>query len=99
MSSRYKTTSVVQGQNDLRRFGTTMIPNILVSTADTYIQVTSVERLDKLANKFYGDSTLWWIIAAANFLGKGTIVVPTNTVLRIPAKTNIQTIINNINIR
>jgi hypothetical protein len=30
---------------------------------------------------------LWWVIAAANGLGKGTLVVPANTKLRIPAKT------------
>jgi hypothetical protein len=30
---------------------------------------------------------LWWVIAAANGLGKGTLIVPANTNLRIPAKT------------
>jgi hypothetical protein len=32
---------------------------------------------------------LWWVIAAANGLGKGTFVVPTNTTLRIPTKQNV----------
>ena len=31
--------------------------------------------------------SLWWVIAAANGLGKGTMIVPANTKLRIPAKT------------
>ena len=97
--SRYKTTTVIQDSDSQRRLSTSMISGIPVSTSDIYIQITSIERLDKLANKFYGDSTLWWIIAAANFIGKGTIVIPTNTVLRIPSKDNIKTIINNINIR
>jgi hypothetical protein len=53
--------------------------------------------LGQLANKFYGDSTLWWIIASANGLGKGTIVVPRNSKLRIPSDKNIQQLINILN--
>ena len=45
------------------------------------------ERLDTLAYTIYGDSSYWWVIAAANGLGKGTLIVPANTKLRIPAKT------------
>jgi len=37
-----------------------------------------------LANKYYGDITLWWMIAISNNLGKGTMVVPTGIRLRIP---------------
>ena len=96
---RYTTTAVIQEMNEQRRFASTIIPNIPTSAEDIYIQTTSIERLDKLANKFYGDSTLWWVIAAANFLGKGTVVIPQNTTLRIPANNNIKTIIDNINLR
>jgi hypothetical protein len=51
------------------------------------IKTTSPERLDNLAKLFYDDSTLWWIIASANNLGKGSWIVPQNTTLRIPDKT------------
>ena len=34
------------------------------------------ERLDTLAGKYYGDSTLWWIIAAANGIGWALQVSP-----------------------
>lgn len=97
--SRYSTTSVIRDSNEQRRKATTIISNIPVSVSDIYIQITSSDRLDKLANTFYGDSTLWWVIATANNLGKGTIVVPQNVILRIPGKSNIQQIINNINLR
>ena len=83
--SRYSTTGIIQDLNEKRRKSTTIISTIPISVTDIYIQTTSVERLDKLANKFYDDSTLWWIIASANALGKGTIVVPQDTILRIPA--------------
>ena len=66
--------------------------------ADTYIRITNADRLDKLAQTFYGDATLWWIIAVSNGLGKGSMHVPENTIIRIPANENIQEIINQINI-
>jgi hypothetical protein len=95
--SRYATTSVLQNNDGMRRFTTSIIPVMPISLSDVYIQTTSIERLDKLANTFYNDSTLWWVIATANGLGKGTIVVPKNVKLRIPSTDNMQQIINNIN--
>lgn len=97
--SRYSSTPVIRDTTEQRRKSTTIIPVIPISVSDIYIQITSADRLDKLANTFYGDSTLWWVIATANNLGKGTIVVPQNVILRIPSKSNIQQIINNINLR
>ena len=97
MSSRYSTNTILQDTNNMRRFSSTIVPAIPITTNDIYIQTTSPERLDKLASTFYGDSSLWWIIATANSLGKGTIIIPVNSQLRIPAKDNIQQIINNIN--
>lgn len=41
------------------------------------------ERLDTLSGLTYGDSSLWWIIAAASGIGWG-MQVPPGTVLRIP---------------
>jgi nucleoid-associated protein YgaU len=68
-------------------------------TSDLYIQVTSADRLDILASKLYGDQSLWYIIAAANGLGKGSLVVPPNTVLRIPSTEQTISFINSINTR
>jgi len=40
--------------------------------------------LDNLANKYYEDSSLWWIIARANNIGKGDLTVPLGKQIRIP---------------
>ncbi len=85
--SRYSTTNIMKDQLGKRRRSTTIFPTIPATANDTFIVTTSADRLDKLANTFYGDVSLWWVIAAANGLGKGTLVVPGNTKLRIPAKT------------
>ena len=97
--SRYSTTQTIRDNNEKRRFASTIIPSLPLSPADIYIRTTSVERLDNLAYRFYQDPTLWWIIAGANGLGRGSLMVPSNRPLRIPSKSNYQQIINNINIR
>ena len=90
------TQTILKDENLNRRFESLIYP-VINTAADTFIRTTSIERLDKLAKIFYEDSSLWWIIAAANGLGKGTYVVPQNTRLRIPDKTNMQQVINNTN--
>lgn len=94
--SRYNSTSQIKDISKTRR-ATTIFPVIPLSSFDIYIETTSLDRLDKLAQTFYDDISLWWIIAAANGLGKGTLIVPSNTRLRIPSKTNVQDILTQTN--
>jgi len=86
--SRYAATDIIKDGNGKRKRSTTIVPNVTTNVNDVYIITTTADRLDKLANTFYDDATLWWVIAAANGLGKGSLVVPANTKLRIPAKTD-----------
>ena len=54
------------------------------NAVDVITHVTSDrERLDILAGKYYGDGTLWWVIAAASGIGWG-LQVPPDTYLIIP---------------
>jgi phage tail protein X len=47
------------------------------------------DRLDLLAQQYYGDSTLWWIISIANdFLKQNSIFIPIGTQIRIPVDVN-----------
>jgi hypothetical protein len=41
------------------------------------------DRLDTVAGRFYGDASLWWVIAAASEIGWG-LQAPPGTFLRIP---------------
>lgn len=83
--SRYNSIDLVKTNTDKTRQATTIMPSFNGSVDDILIRTTTPERLDKLAYEFYGDVADWWIIAVANNLGKGTIVVPSNTSLRIPS--------------
>ena len=97
MSSRYASSKILQNSIGKRRLSSMIVPNIPISSNDIYIQTTSVERLDKLAAKFYQDATMWWAIGVANGLGKGTLIIPQNTRIRIPDRNIIQQVINEIN--
>ena len=41
-------------------------PNIPLSIDDLYVIISSGDRLDLLADQFYKDPQLWWIITIAN---------------------------------
>lgn len=58
----------------------------------TLFKVTGiyVDRLDLIANKFYGDPSLWWFIAKQNHWEDPTIVPP-DTLLQIPKFTTLMT--------
>ena len=43
------------------------------------------DRLDVMAGIAYGDSTLWWVIAAASGIGWG-LQVPAGTVISVPVE-------------
>ena len=94
---RYATTRQKIDKSGIRVYSTTYYPEITISDGDSFIYPIEGERLDNLANKYYGDTTLWWIIAKANGL-KGKMYVPQNTEIRIPG--NVSKVLedfNNIN--
>lgn len=63
-------------------------PIIPISTTDVFIVSNEGDFLESLAYKYYGDPTLFWIIACANNLGKGRMSVPSGLTLRIPVDVN-----------
>ena len=85
---RYNTTNIIRNKFGKQTASTTII-SIPIDSNDIYIKTTSLERLDKLADTFYGDVNEWYKIASANGLGKGTLWVPIDTILRIPKVSNI----------
>jgi len=95
--SRYSTSNIIKDEDGKQRRATTIFPTIPATTSDTFIITTSSDRLDKLANIFYEDVSLWWVIAAANGLGKGTLFVPENTTIRIPVDRSIQENVEEVN--
>ena len=59
-------------------------PEIPLRDDDKYVVTQTGDRLDTLANQYYNDSTLWWIIASSNNLHSASIGLEDGTVLRVP---------------
>lgn len=91
---RYQFTPVEKRWDNKNVYTTTYYPVIPESYDDFYITVSESDYLDSLAKKYYGDETLWWIIARANNLPGYKLSVTTNKQLRIPG--NISGIMNRL---
>ena len=90
--NRYATTPKKIDKSGIRVYSTTYYPQIPIENSDKFVMSKVGDRIDTLAYKFYGDVTLWWIIAKANgFNGKVAFDNATN--LRIPG--NVGKIIEN----
>jgi hypothetical protein len=101
MPSRYQSISTMKSDTGITStsgktmYKPTYYPSIDASIDDSYIITGATDRLDLIANDFYGDSTLWWIIAMVNDLEGDSMFPPTGIQLRIPA--NISTLLTKFN--
>ena len=70
--SRYTRINKARNQNkDIANVGaefytTNFYPQIPLNSNDIYVITDFGDRLDLLANQFYNDPTLYWVIASAN---------------------------------
>ena len=87
MASRYSGTSRIDGG---RGFATNRVSSqirsaVLDGTLDyTTTIIKQGQRLDIIAGQKYGDSSMWWIIAAASGIGWG-LQLPPGTLITIPS--------------
>ena len=81
--NRYATTRRKRDKSGLTVYTTTHYPEIPIQNSDKFILSKEGDRLDTLAFKFYGDTTLWWIIAKASGI-RGKVALKPTTPLRIP---------------
>ena len=65
--------------------GTTLYAKIPHNEQDLWVVTQYGDRLDLIANQFYGDKSLWWYIARANGLKVNKVAI--GTILRIPITT------------
>ena len=81
---RYSNIPVQTRWDGKRVYKTASYPVIVQQDSDLQVVSNSEDYLDSLALKYYGDPSLYWIIALANNLGKGRLSVPSGLTLRIP---------------
>ena len=95
MANRYNKISIKVDEKQNRYYATILYPEIPPNINDTYILTEVGDRLDILANTFYKDSTLWWIISRANpnKIRRDGLLLKPGIQIRIPSDFN--AIINN----
>jgi len=81
---RYKNTPIIKNKDNTRIYESIIYPTIASDASDIYIRVRYGDRLDKFANTYYHDTSLWWIIAQANHLQ--SIFITPGARIRIPQK-------------
>jgi phage tail protein X len=88
---------------------TSRYPEVPLSSNDIYVYTTQGDRFDTLAQQFYKNSSLWWVISIANTavagtdlpsdLPQNTLVIPEGIQIRIPSTyANVVKSFNAINI-
>ena len=79
--NRYQFTKKMDGKDCYK---TTQYPKFPRRATDLYIFSREGDRLDNLSNEFYEDPRFWWVLAEANAMAHGTLVVPPGIQIRIP---------------
>jgi hypothetical protein len=93
MINRYKNIPKIKSDGKLC-YKTSRYPEVPLSENDIYVITSRGDRFDTLAQQYYGDSSLWWVISIANTAGAGTaltanlsqstLVIPEGIQIRIP---------------
>jgi hypothetical protein len=89
MANRYIYTNTKEQKETKTKFlESTIYPKISATNDDIYIISGQGDRLDLLAQKYYNDPRMWWIIATANNLNDASLAVEPGRQLRIPSNTS-----------
>jgi len=105
MASRYTSINttldkVPNSKKTTLGYQTVKYPEIPLSINDIYVITTLGDRLDLIAQQFYSDPSLYWIISSANpdVVNLGSLFIPVGTELRIPTNISaIKSLFNQLN--
>ena len=82
--SRYSKSKTFNDKNGREYVGRTDYPKFPLRTTDIYHVTISGDRLDLLAQRYFGDVRSWWIIAESNSLEVLSYDLKPGLQLRIP---------------
>ena len=84
MNNRYTYNETLKTTVGRTYLSSTIYPRIKPSDNDMYIISQAGDRLDLLANKYYNEPSLWWVISVANNINDASFYVQEGIQLRIP---------------
>lgn len=94
--SRYTRIPLIKDPTTkINRYSTVKYPTIPLGPTDLYVYIVQGDRYDRMAQNYYNDSSLWWVIPSANSnLGFDTIYPTIGAQARIPNPNRIPNIIS-----
>lgn len=85
----FEPTVNLDAEYNRRYYSTLLPPTIEKDDTDIYVITQVGDRLDLLAQQYYDQAELWWVIVAANpTLRKDSLFLESGIQLRIPADFN-----------
>ena len=95
MARRYEDIQTQKISSGKLGYLPTLYPSVTLSNEDYYIIARDQDRMDLVAQDYYGDSTLWWVIAIANSnLTQDSLYPPAESIIRIPGLSRIPSILS-----
>lgn len=93
--ARYSSIKIINSPNEpKRRYINLKYPEITVDFSDIYVYTTAGDRFDLLAQTYYKDSSLWWIISRANPTQTRDSLIPNKgEQIRIPSPSRVSVIL------
>ena len=88
MANRYNTSKILRDENGTRYLNRVEYPSIPIRDDDIFIRGVFGETFMNIANRFYQDKDLWWIISRANNQSDSIYTVPGKE-YRIPQNINL----------
>lgn len=83
---RYTNILIKKSPSGKQMYTTVRYPEVPRSEDDTYVYTTIGDRFDTLAQEYYEDSSLWWIISVANStLTQNSLTPKVGSQIRIPS--------------
>ena len=94
--NRYQDIKPIKNSEGITYYRDNKYPIIPLSINDIWVITTAEDRFDRLAQQYYNDYTLWWVISIANGnLPQNSLYPPAGEQIRIPV--NVSEIISNYN--
>jgi hypothetical protein len=87
MENRYSNIPTMLKTGKGRVYDSVLLPNVDATDRDIVVIKIQGDRLDLLANEYYQDPSMWWVIALKNDMTEVDISMKEGIVLRIPSRT------------
>ncbi len=86
MENRYSNIPTILKTGKGKVYDSVLLPNVDANDSDIVVMTVQGDRLDLLANEYYEDPSMWWIIALKNDMTEIDLSMKEGIILRIPSR-------------